>query len=206
MKNKNQIKKLTYFIYALGVLSACTSHINSPADQNVSVKKAINPPEKSQRIVDELTYDNKVIHFEGFGPAKFGDNEESVRIAWGRPLEADKPAIGSSCYNLYQTPASLKNIVFMFENNQFVRYDVKDSQLTAPGNIKVGNNVDAILQSNFANLIIQPHKYSKGARDFIVMPKAHKNTQLIFEVDAHNKITQWRIGVKPQVNYVEGCN
>jgi len=29
---------------------------------------------------------------------------------------------------------------------------------------------------------------------------------LLFETDAAGKITRWRVGVPPQIDYVEGCS
>ena len=31
-------------------------------------------------------------------------------------------------------------------------------------------------------------------------------TRLVFEVDAAGKVTSWRVGLSPQVEYVEGCS
>jgi hypothetical protein len=36
-------------------------------------------------------------------------------------------------------------------------------------------------------------------------PKGGKSA-LVFEVDPSGKATDWRIGVPPQVDYVEGCS
>lgn len=31
-------------------------------------------------------------------------------------------------------------------------------------------------------------------------------TRLVFEVDAADNVTSWRVGLSPQVEYVEGCS
>lgn len=154
-----------------------------------------------------VNYQINPASFNGFGPAQFGSDEESVRMSWGRPLIASKPAKGSSCYQVHpDTKAMQRPISFMIEEGQFVRYDVYDRGYTAPGNIKVGDSSTAIMQAYAGNVHDQPHKYAEGARTLIVTPPHAPKTRLIFETDANDKVTEWRIGMPPQVYYVEGCS
>ena len=145
--------------------------------------------------------------FNGFGPAKFGGNEEDIRMSWGRPLKASKPAKGMSCYYLYSdTMPHQRGVSFMLEDGHFVRYDVHDPRQTAPGNIVVGDSTSAIMQAYAGRVHNQPHKYIEGAHTLIVTPPQDIRTRLIFETDANDKVIEWRIGVPPQVYYVEGCS
>lgn len=145
--------------------------------------------------------------FNGFGPAKFGGDEESVRISWGRPLKATKPDEGMSCYYLYSdSMPHQRGISFMLEEGRFVRYDVRDPRQKAPGNIVVGDSSTAIMQAYAGHVHNQPHKYIEGAHTLIVTPPQAKSARLIFETDANDKVTEWRVGVPPQVYYVEGCS
>lgn len=152
-------------------------------------------------------YNPAVINYQGFGPAKFGDNEESVRISWGRPLTADAPAKGSSCFYLRaeHLPNQKPGIGFMFEDTKFVRFDVDDARQIAPGNIKVGDNAEQVLQAHSGRVESAPHKYVANARLLTVTPEDNAASRLIFEIDANGKVISWRIGLPPQVFYVEGC-
>ena len=199
---------LSTLITAL-LLSACKQSADiSPTDsrlKNTDIAKTAEPAKVEVQIKPQNKPD--VINFDGFGPAKFGDNEESVRMAWGRPLTASKPAKGATCYYLNITPnPDKKGIAFMLENAKFVRYDVKDNLQIAPGNIAVGDSADTITQAYAQDVKSLPHKYIEGARTLIVTPAGQKKAKLIFEVDADNKVMSWRIGVPPQVDYVEGCS
>ncbi|MGH8499421.1 MAG: hypothetical protein ACRERV_11540, partial [Methylococcales bacterium] len=151
--------------------------------------------------------DPEVINFQGFGPAKFGGNEESVRMSWGRPLNATKPVEGSSC--LYLNPEVMadakRGIGFMFEDGKFVRYDIDDASHIAPGNFKVGDDAADIKTAFAGRLEEAPHKYLPKGFTFTVTPEDKSDARLIFEIGEDGKVSTWRIGLPPQVFYVEGC-
>lgn len=157
------------------------------------------------------TGDANPISFTGFGPAKFGSSEEAVRMSWGRPLVAIEPADGSTCYYLNRNPLPQghRGIAFMMDHDKFVRYDVDDTTQVAPGNIVVGDTLEKVLEAHAGHVENQAHKYIEGGHILIVTPirspGVKNNARLIFETDANNIIKSWRIGVAPQVYYVEGC-
>lgn len=201
-------------ILLIAMLSAC----KQPADvvgtdskttktDSTNVAEYVKVEPTKIEAATEQKYNPDIINFDGFGPAKFGDNEESVRMAWGRPLTADKPSKGATCYYLNIEPnIDYKGIAFMMENAKFVRYDVKDNLQIAPGNIMVGDTAQSIMEVHGDNVKSQPHKYTKDARTLTVSSTQQPNSKLIFEVNADNIVTNWRIGVTPQVDYVEGCS
>ena len=156
---------------------------------------------------DEHKNDPTVVNFAGFGPAHFGDDEEHVRMAWGYPLVSGKPAAGSTCYYLAMDPApeNGRGIRFMMEEGKFVRYDVDMPLHVAPGDIVVGDDVEAVRKAFAGRIDEQPHKYVEGGRTLTVSAPDGGAAKLVFEIDAAGKISNWRIGVPPQVYYVEGC-
>ena len=217
MQNIKQFLVLSIFI--TGLLSACDKPKETETDPSTESTAQssdhTNPAPKPDPAIETpiKTNDPEVINFEGFGPAKFGDNEESVRMSWGRPLIASKPAVGATCYYLYldPKPEHQQQIAFMFEDGKFVRYDVDDPKWVAPGNIVVGDTMAKVLQAHAGHVQNQPHKYIEGAHTLVVTSPVVKsgeksNASLIFETDANNLVINWRIGVSPQVYYVEGCS
>jgi hypothetical protein len=175
-----------------------------PAQSSVQQEPATPaPPAETPAETDSVT------GFHGFGPAKFGDDEESVRIAWGRPMEFDRVATADApCAYLMPDPAPSDEfaIAFMFEGGKFVRYDVEGTQYEAPGSGRVGNMRDALEALYAGRFEMQPHKYIEGGQNFIVVGPEGGDTKLIFEIDAGGKVTSWRVGRPPQVDYVEGCS
>ncbi len=154
-------------------------------------------------------HDPDVVHFHGFGPARFGAGEETVRQAWGRPLQPYKLAGTTLCYYLEMDPRPERGadvaVAFMFKGAVFVRYDVNGSTPAAPGGFTVGSRADDILATFGSRVEQQPHKYVGGGRYLIVTPEYGEEARLVFEVDAEGRVLEWRIGLPPQVFYVEGC-
>jgi hypothetical protein len=191
------------FIYT-SVLTVALAGLTACDKKNELPTEPPRPSTASQ--VSSKATDINPAGFNGYGPAKFGSNEESVRISWGRPLTASKPAKGMSCYYLFSDSLPRqRGISFMLEDGRFVRYDVHDPRHKAPGNIVVGDTTAAIMQAYAGHVHNQPHKYIDGAHTLIVSPPQETTSKLIFETDANDRVIEWRIGVPPQVYYVEGC-
>jgi len=185
-------------------LSACSNPTPDP-EPRIEPAPAVEPAAVAG--VPAAVNDPAVFNFEGFGPAKFGVDEEQVRMAWGRPLEAGVPAEGATCYRLFMDPKPQdgQGISFMFEDGGFVRYDVDVPLHVAPGDFTVGARAEAVLAAFEGRVEEQPHKYVEGGRYLIVSPEDGGEGRLVFEVDAEGVVTAWRIGVPPQIHYVEGC-
>ena len=140
---------------------------------------------------------------DGYGALRFGMDEAAVARAWGDALDG-VAAPGTSCF--YLTPAGAKtpaDLAFMFEGGRFVRYDVATVQETAPGGGRVGMTAARIRALYAARVVERPHKYVAGAR-YLGVTGAGAGV-LVFETDADGKVTRWRAGVPPQIDYVEGC-
>lgn len=202
----------TLLIVALAACSRAPEPAPAPTPM---VEPAPAPAAATQPTPPETTASTKndpaVVNFEGFGPAKFGTNEEQVRMSWGRPLEAsnenDDPG-GDACYYLTPDPAPAdgngNGINFMMEEGKFVRYDIDDGSYAAPGDVVVGMTEADVLAKFPGRVEQQPHHYTDG-KYLVVAPEAGGEARLVFETDEKGMITQWRIGLPPAVHYVEGC-
>lgn len=143
--------------------------------------------------------------FEGYGDMRFGMDAAAAKQAWGGELKG-APAEGETCYHLSPTSATVPaELAFMIEDDRFVRYSTQDARLVAPGGGKVGMEAEE-LQALYKNaLVSSPHKYSEG-KYLSIAASGGAPSKLVFETDAAGKVTQWRVGVPPQVDYVEGCS
>lgn len=148
---------------------------------------------------------------DGYGTLEFGMTADEARAAWnGNPLEpgADAGADAMACHHLspagQSTPAQL---AFMFEDDLFVRYSVESSEITAPGGGRVGMD-EAALQGLYGkSLQASGHKYVEGGKVLASREDAGALPSiLVFETDAGGVVTSWRVGLAPQVDYVEGCS
>ncbi|MDZ4047349.1 MAG: lectin [Pseudoxanthomonas sp.] len=207
------MNRLLLPLLAAFALAACAppepAAVDTPAP--VAVEPAA-PTEASPATVEAeqaLARNNPaVLNFEGFGPAKFGTDEEQVRMSWGHPLTAAAPSEGSTCYFLTMdpTPEGGYGIAFMFEDGGFKRYDVDLPLHVAPGDVTVGASAADVLVKFEGRVQAMPHKYVEGGHYLVVTPEQGGDARLVFEVDPQGLVTEWRIGLLPQVLYVEGCS
>ena len=142
--------------------------------------------------------------FTGFRLTRFGMDDAAFRAAFKDTL--DGTAGQESCYFLWPAPSAAPDeFSFMFEDGKFVRYGTRKDVVVAPGGGKVGMTraqIDALYAGRIEE---QPHKYTDG-KYLRVKSDAGDNGVLVFETDAAGNVTEWRVGVEPQVDYVEGCS
>lgn len=152
--------------------------------------------------------DRDLARWDGYDALRFGMDDAAFGNAWSAELKKDAPMEGSTCFHAYPTwttaPAEL---AFMFEDGRFVRYSVEGGTLLAPGGGKVGMSAADIERLYPGRIEHQPHHYTDG--EYLRIKAAQGNGVLVFETDGKTdaaRVTGWRVGVPPQVDYVEGCS
>ena len=148
------------------------------------------------------------IGYAGFGPAPFGATEEEVRMAWGKDLAGPTPDTPAGCYYLMPQPRTQRGyrIAFMFEDQRFVRMDVDADDIEAPGGGRIGMTTQDIQRLYAGHVQVQNHKYVEGGHYLRIPNPGGGPGVVLFETDADGRVTEWRIGEPPQVDYVEGCS
>ena len=93
----------------------------------------------------------------------------------------------------------------MSENARVVRVDVQDSVVSTTEGARVGDAADRITSLYAGRVTETPHKYTSG-RYLTVTPSepADSAYRIVFEVE-NNRVTRYRSGMRPAVEYVEGC-
>lgn len=189
------------FVLACAVLLVACSHPDLPPPPAqapaAAVGSAVAPPTPAPPVT--------LARYDGYGDMRFGMGDAAFARAWAGDLKATTPAAGSSC--IYKRPLWVKapaDFAFMFEGGRFARYDVGTMKEIAPGGGKVGMS-EAQIRSLYGERVIQqPHKYVAGAK-YLRVAAPRGNAMLVFETDTAGKVTRWRVGVPPQIDYVEGC-
>ncbi len=144
--------------------------------------------------------------FAGYGDMKLGSSVEEAKKAWAGEL-GGKPGEAGGCYHL--VPKWVKkpsDFSFMIEGDKFVRYDVGTDKEIAPGGGKVGMSADELKKLYGDALQAMPHKYVQGGQYLSIAARGVAPSKLVFETDAAGKVSAWRVGLVPQVDYVEGCS
>src|SRR5699024_7445882 len=101
---------------------------------------------------------------------------------------------------------STSEFAFMIGDGKFVRYGTDSAKFVAPGGGKVGMGTQELQALYHDALQSAPHKYVEGGHDLSIAASGVSPAKLVFETDAAGKATAWRVGLPPQVDFVEGCS
>lgn len=141
---------------------------------------------------------------DGYGPLTLGASLDEVRTAWKEPLQGDVP--DDYCHALRPQGSQADDVILMVEGKRLVRYDVRNDRIVAPGGGKVGMSLGQLQTLYPDRGDLMPHKYDERGHNLRVRPPAEGGALINFEIDGDGKVTAWRVGQTPQVDYVEGCS
>ena len=202
-----------YLILAAAValaLSACKQETTVEAPMAAADPAPATPPVTEPVVPAEpavVVAPASQASFTGYGDMKLGSTLEQAKTAWAGELQESKPAEGSTCHYLMPKWVSkASEFGFMVEEGKFVRYDVGTDKEIAPGGGKVGMVVEQLMLLYGSSLQSAPDKYVEGGKVFSLAAPDGTPARLVFQVDGVGRVSAWRIGLPPQVDYVEGCS
>ena len=208
----------------IAALAACGAQRDAPADSSPSPPVADQPaadippatmaspasaPTPASTTTPAAAEDGTDAQagFAGYGNVSLGTPAADMAKAWGGELETLDKEVNPACY--FMAPkrvASPSELAFMIDDGKFVRYGTGSANYVAPGGGRVGMR-KADIGKRYAGIEAQPHKYGDGEYLRVADP-AGGNAVLIFETDGKGddaRVIAWRVGLPPQVDYVEGC-
>ena len=202
-----------YLILAAAValaLSACKQETTVEAPMAAADPAPATPPVTEPVVPAEpavVVAPASQASFTGYGDMKLGSTLEQAKTAWAGELQESKPAEGSTCHYLMPKWVSkASEFGFMVEEGKFVRYDVGTDKEIAPGGGKVGMVVEQLMLLYGSSLQSAPDKYVEGGKVLTIAAPDGSPAKLVFQVDGVGRVSAWRIGLPPQVDYVEGCS
>ena len=140
---------------------------------------------------------------DGFGPLTLGMDMTAAGQAWPGVFDSLPRMPEGICF--HANPAGLAYFSLMFDDGKFVRYDVSNDDLVAPGGGRRGMG-EAQLQALYGNsLRAAPHRFAKGGKYLSLDASGVAPSRLVFETDARGIVSEWRVGLSPHADYTEGC-
>lgn len=180
----------------------------APAEPTVPAAPPASTPPPATPATEAPDGDRDLARLDGYGPLRFGMTVEEMRQAWGATLHGAPPEDGAdACHYLNVVgDGATPYLAFMLDGGRFVRYDVSNDALLAPGGGRRGMT-EAELQALYKDALqASPHEYVDGGKYLAFDTSGVAPSRLVFETDAQGRATEWRVGLSPQVDYVEGCS
>jgi len=143
---------------------------------------------------------NAVIGFEGVGPIELGMTIAEARKASRRGIVGGSE-VTTGCRHDTVLPRRFGLTTLRFKGKIRVLYVNRTAMPTAKG-IRVNDTLNR-LRSKYSALIERPSDVSPETRIFELHGKGTREIQ--FSVNAQDKIFQIATGLRPEVDFSEGC-
>jgi len=207
MRRTALVRVLAASAFAAMALGGCNRQPPATSPADIPAPASVAPPAAASIATTAPAAPAvRAATFKGYGDLAFGMPSKAVRETWKAPLVGQAPANPGGCYQLATDPAAPKSLSLMIEGDKLVRYDVGNDTLVAPGGGRRGMDIDQVRKLYAGRIREQPDKYVPGAIDLRVSADDDSGSALVFQTDAAGKVTSWRVGQPPAVDYVEGCS
>jgi hypothetical protein len=140
----------------------------------------------------------------GIGNLRAGMTVAEARAAV--PAFTVAPSRDSTACTYAKTNGLPPGVMVMVEGGKVMRVEVRRGATATSTGARIGDSEDKIKTLYPGQVSVSPHKYTTGGHYLTVVPpsSADAGYRIIFETDG-KRVVNYRAGLKPQVEYVEGC-
>jgi hypothetical protein len=156
----------------------------------------------------------RVLTMRGVGKVRLGMTLKEAAEALGarlRPVEgADDPA---ECTYAKRSDGREANLAYMMHKGRIVRIDVDQPEdgdrravrVRTIDDLGLGSGEAAIRKVYGKRAVVQPHPYGDKNDHYFIVKAAAPKRAIIFET-WDGKVSEFRVGTYPAVEYIEGCS
>lgn len=140
----------------------------------------------------------------GFGPLRIGMTVANAAAALHSPVPSTVGLDTACAYvPIANAPVGMR---VMVTGGTVARIEIDSSSIATGLGVRVGDSEARVHQLYGSRVTVQPHKYLPNGRYLIVapIPASDSGLKLVFETDG-NRVTKYRAGRTPEVEWVEGC-
>lgn len=143
--------------------------------------------------------DEWAVSMEGSGPFRIGAS--LAELAPHLAADIDTTTLQREC-DYVRAAEAPDSMLFMIEGGRLARIDVTGTGPATAEGAHVGDAESRILEL-YPSAVRGPHKYTDGA--YLTVTGSDGVSKYVFETDGQ-RVTRYRAGVAPAVDYVEGCS
>jgi hypothetical protein len=178
-------------------LLACTRETRSTSDTaTVAVSDTVPDTAAADSVAPDWT-----VRTDGIGPIRVGRPLAEASRTLGEPLVVR----ARDCDHVTptRTPAGVR---FMVVRDTVVRIEVDSAGVRTVDGAQVGDSESRVLELYGTRARIEPHKYTYPNGHYLVIaPPGDPVHRLIFET-LDGRVTMFRAGRVPSVQWAEGCS
>lgn len=154
---------------------------------------------------------DRVLAADGLGPVRIGMTVDQAERALGarlRPRSVQEP---SGCWITQRADGQDPGVAYMVVYDQIRRIDLHAHNKHVPGvrsatGVGIGSTEQSAYRAYGARLSVAPHKYTAAdGGHYLTVDTPDGRSGLVFETFG-GRITQVRAGLRPELDYVEGCS
>jgi hypothetical protein len=141
---------------------------------------------------------------DGLGKVKLGASAKELASALGEPLPPPRVA-EVSCR--YMRPKSLPpGVGIMLVSDSVARIDIDSAGIATAEGAAVGDDETRVTGLYRDRVTVTAHKYTGPTGHYLTVARAGDTLhRIIFETDG-KRVTKFRVGLRPAVEWVEGCS
>ena len=195
------VRALRIFV-TVGTIAACAKK-----DQPAGSETAAAAPEPAPAVpaTPAQPAANAVNEF-GFGALRAGMAFTEANDSLKGALKPEKGANLAEC-DYVKWEGAPKGLLVMVVENKIARVDVTDGSVIATDvGAKIGDTEEQIKSLYGTRVSVTPHKYEDGHYLRVRSTNAADTSHLIIFETANGKVTRYRAGALPGVEYIEGCS
>ena len=178
--------------WAVGVAAACRGESSAKRD-------TAEAPAAAALVRDS----SAVTTIDGIAPAKIGMSVQELSAALGHPVA---PSTGEKRACRYIQSASLPvDVALMLVNDTVARVDIDSTGAHTSEGAYVFDPESRVVQIYRGHVVVQPRKYTGPLGHYLIVTPPNDTTRRIVFETAGGKVVRYRVGRRPEVEWVEGC-
>ena len=146
-----------------------------------------------------------VVSDSGGGPLHIDMTLVQASVALGAPVpDTTRQDRACAYYAFAGLPAGVK---LMWVDGRLARLEVDSGATATAAGARVGDSEPRIDSLYGSGVTVQPHKYVANAKYLVIGAGGGSDAQrrIVFETDSAGRVTRYRAGREPEVQWVEGC-
>lgn len=185
--------------------TAATARADSIAPPPVAVAPAAAPapaptPKPSHPIVSSAW----AVTDSGAGVLRIGMTRDQLALDMHSAVPKHTRADSGCAYLAVPgIPAGMRT---MWVAATLARIDIGAPKLPTDRGVSVGDKAAKVEQLYHGSVIAMPAKYDPRGKYLVVTAGADTTRRIVFETDSTTRITRYRVGREPEVEWVEGCS